>query len=360
MKKRSDGRYRESLTIDGKRKYFYGASPAEAKKKLREYIAEEPKGRLFSEIAREWDAEHNKKIEYNTQEFYKPVVKRVIDHFVDWLIKDITASDISEFLKATAAKGYGKKSVLTHKNVISMIFVYAIISKDVAINIVREVPLPRNLSSKKRDLPPDDYIKFIDSGNGNGDSLLPFLLLWTGCRRCEALALQWKDIDFLNRKINVDKIIEFHSNEAVVRSGAKTDAGVRLIIMTERVASVLQLIADKADEYVFGGSKPWTNTKLRRTWERYCKENGMIRTEEKEAVDKKTGKKIKITITKPDITPHQLRHAYVTMLFEAGIDEKTAMVQTGHADEKTIREIYTHLRDKKTAEAVEKLNKFSW
>lgn len=48
MKKRADGRYRESLTIDGKRKYVYGSSPAEVKKKLREFTAEKPKGRFLT------------------------------------------------------------------------------------------------------------------------------------------------------------------------------------------------------------------------------------------------------------------------------------------------------------------------
>lgn len=360
MKKRSDGRYTETIKIDGKRKFFYGTSPQDVKKKLRNYTADAPKGRLFCEIAREWDVEHNKKIKYNTQKFYKPVVKRVIDYFDTWLIKDIGASDISDFLKAVAAEGYGKKTVLTHKNVISMIFVFAILKGDTAINAAREVPVPRNLLSVKRELPSDDYIKIIDAGNGAGDGLLPFLLLWTGCRRCEALALQWKDIDFVNRKINVDKIVEFHNNQPEIRSGAKTDAGVRQIIMTERVASVLQPIIGIADEYIFGKSNPWSLTKLRKTWSRYCKNNGLVRADEKEITDKVTGKKVKVPVLKPDITPHQLRHAYVTMLYESGVDEKTAMSQTGHADQKTIRDIYTHLREKKTIEAQEKLNKFSW
>lgn len=241
-----------------------------------------------------------------------------------------------------------------------MLFVYAILHGDTETNAAREVPIPRNLTSEKRELPSDDYIKIIDAGNGSGDGLLPFVLLWTGCRRCEALALQWKDIDFTSRKININKIIEYHSNEAVIRTGAKTAAGVRQIIMTDRVISVLRPIVGNDEDYVFGGSKPWTNTKFRRTWERYCKNNGMVRTEEKEVIDRKTGDRTKVKLMKPSITPHRLRHAYVTMLFEAGIDEKTAMSQTGHADQKTIREIYTHLREKKTAEAVEKLNKFSW
>ena len=46
------------------------------------------------------------------------------------------------------------------------------------------------------------------------------------------------------------------------------------------------------------------------------------------------------------IRAHDLRHSYCTMLYEAGIDVKTAQKWMGHADDDMIREVYTHLSEK--------------
>ena len=57
-----------------------------------------------------------------------------------------------------------------------------------------------------------------------------------------------------------------------------------------------------------------------------------------------------------DVTPHQLRHAYATLLFEAGIPEKTAQNLLGHAQLSTTMDVYTELREKKLEEAAQVLN----
>lgn len=359
MKKRADGRYVETATIDGKRKFFYGTSPAEVKRKMRDYDEKLEAGRTFREVAEEWETEHLTKLKYNTQEFYKASLRRAKEEFGAEYTKQITPRAISQWLGQLAAQGLGKRTVTAHLTVINMVCARAVIAGDIDINPAREVTVPRNLTTEKRELPPDNFIKIVDS-HPEGDGLLPFLLLWTGCRRCEALALTWDDIDFTNKKISINKIVERHSNQPVVRKGAKTEAGMRTIIMADRLAAALEPAKGAADRFIFGGTEPWTDTKFRRTWERYCRTYGMTFTEIKKIPDKKSGKEKSVEILKPALSPHQLRHAYVTMLYEAGIDEKTAMSQTGHADEKTIRDIYTHLRKKKANEAAEKLNKFSW
>ena len=59
-----------------------------------------------------------------------------------------------------------------------------------------------------------------------------------------------------------------------------------------------------------------------------------------------------------NIRCHDFRHTYCTMLYEAGIDLKTAQRWMGHADEKMILHIYAHLTDKQEKKSVEKLKAF--
>ena len=53
-----------------------------------------------------------------------------------------------------------------------------------------------------------------------------------------------------------------------------------------------------------------------------------------------------------------LLYRYCTMLYEAGIDLKTAQRWMGHVDEKKILRIYAHLTERQEQKAVEKLKEF--
>ena len=55
-------------------------------------------------------------------------------------------------------------------------------------------------------------------------------------------------------------------------------------------------------------------------------------------------------------TAHQLRHTYATILFDAGVDVKSAQRFLGHADIEVTLEIYTHLSSYKVEKAVDSLN----
>lgn len=58
------------------------------------------------------------------------------------------------------------------------------------------------------------------------------------------------------------------------------------------------------------------------------------------------------------ITPHQLRHAYAGVLFEAGLDAKDAQELMGHANISVTRDIYTQISKTHKIKAQEKLNAF--
>ena len=57
-----------------------------------------------------------------------------------------------------------------------------------------------------------------------------------------------------------------------------------------------------------------------------------------------------------EVTPHQFRHAYATMLYDAGIDVKMAQKLLGHSSIKMTQDIYTHIRLSRLGDTAEKLN----
>ncbi len=56
-------------------------------------------------------------------------------------------------------------------------------------------------------------------------------------------------------------------------------------------------------------------------------------------------------------TPHQIRHTYTTLAYEAGADEKEVSMRLGHASENVTKDTYTHLRGKKREEQEAVINK---
>ena len=60
----------------------------------------------------------------------------------------------------------------------------------------------------------------------------------------------------------------------------------------------------------------------------------------------------------PAVTAHQLRHLFVTMCFEAGIDAETTKNWAGHADIQTTLQIYTSLRNSHEQKQRKKMERY--
>ena len=65
--------------------------------------------------------------------------------------------------------------------------------------------------------------------------------------------------------------------------------------------------------------------------------------------------KIKYTIDF-DVTPHQLRHTYITNLLYAGVNPKTVQYLAGHENSKTTMDIYAKVKYNKPEELFEVVN----
>lgn len=335
MKKRSDGRYMKQITINGKVKSFYGKTQAEVNRKIIEYQGEQKNGRKLSLVADEWLTDYLKEVPYTT---FKKCGQASYNHAIDWFgdsnIKEITAQEISVYLKALAKKGYSQKTVATYKCTLNQIFTYALINGEIDVNPCNNVPLPKNLPKSKRSIPGTDVIKVVDRLH-TGFGFFAYFLLYSGLRRSEALALDYEDIDRKNMRIRVNKRIIHDGNTPTLQMGNKTESGTREVILLDRLA---QYLPNKKKGPIFGNEDGTYLTKkqVSYNWDKMLKENNI------------------------KVTAHQLRHAYATMLFEAGVDVKDAQELMGHSDINLTRQIYTHIRNERKDETAEKLNAFTF
>lgn len=343
MKQRKDGRWVRILKINGKRIAFYSRESTEARanrdieRQLIAYREKESVGKTFLEVAEEWEREYRESIpEISFQKAIKSSYSRIKKHFDEKPINSIAPKDVQNFIGYLVKKGYSKKTVASHKCILNMICRYAVLNDYIQVNPVSDVRLPANLPKKKRTLPITEEIRKA-SRNYNGFALFAFLILNTGCRKSEALALKRESFDFENKRLKITHHVIHEGNRAIYEPVLKTESAEREIILPDRVIEVIPqtftgfLFSMKGD-----GIEPLTKRAYDKRWSKYCTNYGL------------------------HFTAHQLRHAYATMLHEAGIDLKDAQTLMGHSDINLTKQIYTHIRNERMEETAKKINDFSF
>ena len=325
-----------TFTINDKRISFYSSASTEKQaikeieKQMLEYQEKKEKGLTFEEVTEEWQEYHYKSVTYATAQRYDLYVNALIDYFGNRYIKNITAIEIEHFMNYMSVRGYSTKTIRDQLSVTKMIFKYAIIHQYIDNDVSAYISAAKGIPPKKREALTEEEVAKVNDSIDCTFGLLAYFLLYTGLRKGEALALQWKDIDFDNKLIHIYKSVYYEGNRPCIKS-PKTQAGKRTVILLDCIMD--KLSRGSPNDYVFGcGSSPMRKTYFSRQWEKYKNECGL------------------------NITAHQLRHTYATMLFEANISQKDAQTLMGHSDIKVTQNIYTHIRNKRMPETAEKLN----
>lgn len=331
MKKRKDGRYVKRVTLeDGTIKDFYGETEKEVYSKILNFDTQKEKGIKFKTAAEEWRASSEASLTYNTYECYRKPLSDVLERFGERYIKEISPHEINAYLLYLAERKLAHQTVKLRLIVLNRIFKYSIGAGYLTLNPAADISVPRTLKKSKREMPLEEDIKKAEKQPENMFQLFAYLLLYTGCRRGEALALTWDDIDFDNNLIYINKQLQFQSNKPVIENFTKSKAGIRTVPMLENLRAAL-LPFKKNSGYVFSVNRNLlTSKQFRDGW----KSLGF------------------------SSTPHQFRHAYATTLYNAKIDAKTAQSLLGHSSVSVTLDVYTHISKNVADGAKEQLNNY--
>ena len=338
ISKRLDGRYVKKIVVNGKPKYFYGKTKKELNQKIlsfNEKESEKKKGLPFSQVADEWKEVSYPTLTYNSYSVYNARWKRARAYFADTPITQIDIADVNRYVMSFP-KSWAKKTYKSYISVLHLIFNYAVKLGYIERNPADNVTLPSNLKTTTRTaITQEEKQIIIDTCDTIHNGLLFYFFLYSGLRKGEALALQWKDIDFDNKLINVDKSVYWYNNTPMLKS-PKTEKGKRKAILLDCLAMKLKPLVKKPKDIVF------TVT------------GGLITKRQFETIHKHWREDTGLT----DVTPHRLRHTYTTMLFEAGLDVKDIQDIMGHAQFSTTMDIYTHITEQHKEKAIQKANDF--
>lgn len=180
-----------------------------------------------------------------------------------------------------------------------------------------------------------------------------YILFKTGLRISEFCGLTIRDIDLQNRTINVTHQLQRTSKMDYIIVDTKTNAGTRVLPMTEDVYERFKHIIDnrpvpKKEPMISGytgflfldkNGMPMVSLH----WEKYFQH-----------ICKKYNKIYKVQM--PKVTPHVCRHTYCSNMARAGTNPKTLQYLMGHSEIGVTLNTYTHMGYEDAKCELERLN----
>ena len=138
-----------------------------------------------------------------------------------------------------------------------------------------------------------------------------YILFHTGMRISEFCGLTLKDINLENKTVNIDHQLQRTSSMEYVIESTKTNAGTRVLPITDEVAEMFRAIIEDRPKY---------------------------------KVEKVVGGYNEIyKVQMPKITPHVCRHTYCSNMAKSGMNPKTLQYLMGHSDIGVTLNVYTHM-----------------
>ena len=210
----------------------------------------------------------------------------------------------------------------------------------VSRNVAKATEVPRVDHKVMSTLTLEDIPKFLEAAKGTPYYTLFYLLLHTGLRRGEALALKWKNIDLGLASLGVSaylSVVEaaYKLNGIYVVKEPKTSHSRRWIALSPSLALVLRQYkaeqeAQRAllgksltdDDFVFAhpDGTPLDPSTVSHAFNKIIRKAGL-----------------------PHIRLHDLRHTHASLLLQAGVHPKIVQERLGHSSIRVTLDTYSHV-----------------
>ncbi len=359
--------YRVTRTIgkraDGTpiRKQFYGTGINEANKKANEYINNLKVGLISGNqvytiniLLKKWlfNVKKNEVKISSFEDYYRTYNNYIAPFLIsDLPLNEIKSLKIQELYSELIKKGYSTSVIRKTHKLLSQFFKYAEKEGYIVKNPCATVTLPKNkqnvkniLTSKKTRFNyfnEEEIKELLELFRKTRYYNIIVFALGTGMREGEILGLQWNDLDFKNKEINVIHNLSYvaeieedgTTKYKTILQTPKSENAIRIIPMSELIFNLLNNLKRNSD-YVFATEKgthydlKWIQKRWRQLLKGTDLENKRF---------------------------HDLRHTFATMLLLKGANLIQIKELMGHSSVK-ITEIYLDVLPKTKSDTVNKLN----
>ncbi|MBR3796029.1 MAG: site-specific integrase [Clostridia bacterium] len=368
---RADGRFCKYVTVNGIKKAIYGTSTEDVIEQAKEYKMLVTNGltNLDYEIrVKDWcdlwfkarRATKGKGYQRNADLQMRLIVAQ-IGHM---RVRDVREIHLQNVLNSRS--GMSKSQIEQLSNTIKSIFSFARKNRLITIDPSMDIIRPIGTYEGHRILEKWEIDFLLANVTIHRSMIWALTMLFAGLRRGELLALETKNIDFEARRIHIVTAVRFEDGKAVNAGTTKTKAGIRDVPIYEPLYSILKRdLSENPRQYLAsqecgkpilseGGFRGQWDTLMRRLTNvnsGYPAHLHVKRTPEQKAAFEATLKYI-------SFTPHDLRYTFATMLFNAGVDEKSACKIMGHRDVRMTRDLYAKLTIEQNLKSDKKMEEY--
>jgi integrase len=355
--RRPNGTWSAAVTLpDGRRKFFYGKTKEDARRKLSRVLhaidvgsLADSRGIAVGEFLDQWLAEV---VEPNVRPWtYKGYevhvrlhLKPVIGHIP---LDKLTPLHVQQLLNAKKREGLSSKSIRYIRGTLRTALNQALRWELISRNPAALVDGPRVGHYEIRPFTPEEARTFLAAMKGDRLEALYSVALTMGLRQGEALGLCWTEVDLEMGYLRVSKQLQRFDGETRLVE-PKTARSRRTLALPASIARALREHRDRQTHERSLASGTWSET-------------GLVFTTP-------TGRPIDATrISKdfhrhleraglPQRRFHDLRHSCATLLLVQGVSPRVVMEVLGHSQISLTMNTYTHVLPELRRQAADRMD----
>ncbi len=247
---------------------------------------------------------------------------------------------------------YSDKTIQHHYTIISTALNKAVVWGYILNNPNTRIEKPKIRKKEIECYSPEEVSKLIEALN---DEPLKYqaiimLALDSGARRGEITGLIWKDIDFDNSTMNINKSTQYTKELGIFEKETKTPTSNRKIYLSKTTLDILKKYQkEQMKKKIKLGSK-WENSKRVFTTEY----GGDMHPDTPSQILEKLIKRHNLK----RITFHGLRHTCISLQISSGIQAQIISKRAGHSNVTVTHNTYSHFFDNEFKEIANTMDSF--
>ena len=253
---------------------------------------------------------------------------------------ELEARNLQSMYAKKKDSGLSARTVRYLYNLMSQVLGYAMKQGILSRNVAQNTEPPRIEHKEMNTVRPEQIGAFLEAASKTPHYALFYLLLHTGLRRGEALALKWKHVDMGLASLGIQAYLSVTQSLGKINGKTyvkepKTSSGKRRVALSP--SSILVLQQHKTEQRRLFASLGNTLTDDDYVFCHYD------RTPLDPSTISHTFAKVLYKAGLPPMPLHGLRHSHATLLLQAGTHPRVVMERLGHSSIRVTLDTYSHV-----------------
>ncbi len=375
FQRKGDGRWVAQFIVEetGQQKQLYASTEADAYKKLDKALQEQEQGILatgpqqkLKDYLNWWLEEvHKVKLRQGSYRRYRIVLdKHILPELGEIQLRKLTSQRVQAFYNKKLKEKQSSSSLQTMHKVLHGGLKRALKLRYIPYNPSDGISLPSYKPVRPGlSLTLEQARHLLQVAHGHRLEAFIALILTTGMRHGELIALRWDDVTFATEteigSIFVRLTAERRGRVVLHENEPKTEMSERTLPLIPAVSRLLEVHRQKQEEMKRKVGTQWeerglvfTNSKGGYLYGSANRQAFYTFLKKANSIPDESGNFLAL----PEVHLHDLRHTASTLWESLGISEKMRQAWLGHASLKMTRIVYTHVIPSMQKEAAKKIN----